>query len=242
MLLISRHTVDSHARGEKHSLGFKTEINMSLADRQDRLQEFIDNKSLHHSGIKFYNVLYAIVDFEELPSKHEEFDTYNILVKRTHSRPYKMRQLQLATHKLIPACRSVGATTEAAVASAKRRFVSGLVGTLRWGLHSSQWSQNKFSDWTQGIDQYRVKGELPNGCDLDDRPEQEVHYVVPAYNNKILYISGVLRSNGTFLNWNKEETHDVGIYIGTSLKSLDAAIVDRQNKLGRYVAARLTAA
>ena len=153
-----------------------------------------------------------------------------------------MQQLTLAAHKHMPSCRSIGQTVETAVSSAKRKFVTGLTTTIRWGLVSAQWDKTNFLDHTNGIEKFRIKGRLPDYSDLDNRPIQEVNYVVPAYSGKTLYVSGILRSNGTYINWNKKEVHDAGTYIGTSFKSLDAAIGDRENKVAYYVAARLTAA
>lgn len=214
---------------------------MSLTEKHNRLKQFFEDNNLSDWGIKFHGVIYQIIDFEPVPSEDKEFKTYNILTKRSHSYPYSMHQLSFAAHTSIGDCNSAGKTVESAVASAKRKCVSQVVSILRWGLHGVQYHHTRFVDWTKSIDQYRI-GDIPNPAHLDEKPVQEVNYVVPAYSGKTLYVSGVLCSHGKELNWNEQEVHKTGCYIGTSFKSIDAAIGDRLNKESRYVANMLTAA
>lgn len=214
---------------------------MSLIEKQNRLKEFFEENKLSDWGIKFHGVIYQVIDFETAPTEDKEFKTYNILVKRSHSYPYTMHELAFAAHTSINDCNSAGKTVDSAVASAKRKCVSQVVSILRWGLHGVQYHHNRFIDWTKHIDQYRI-GDIPDPKCLDEQPIQEVNYVVPAYSGKTLYVSGALCSHGKTRNWNNQEVHETGCYIGTSFKSIDAAIVDRESKVANYVAARLTAA
>lgn len=214
---------------------------MSIQDHQQKLEQFIEDTGLGRSGLRFYNVLYALVDFDVVKSPDNEFNTYDVLVRRTHSAPFDMHKLSLVSHKTIWGCVALGHTMENAARTAKRMFVSKAVTNLYWGLYCAQYKHNNFYEHTSKIDPYRIDGEI-NPFDLDTTPQQEISYVIPAYNGKTLYLSGLYCSHGTNLDYSGQPRHNIGCYVGNSFKSLDAAIGDRQLKEANYVANILTAA
>lgn len=214
---------------------------MSMQDHQKKLEQFFEDTGLDKSGLRFYNVLYAVIDFDVIESPDNEFNAYDVLVKRTHSHPYSMHKLSLVSHKALNNCVALGHTMENATRTAKRMFVNKAINTLYWGLYCAQYRHNNFYEHTSKIEPYRIDGEL-HPFDLDNKPKQEVSYVLPAYNGKTLYLSGLYCSHGTRLDYDNQRVHKVGYYVGNSFKSLDAAISDRQLAEANYVANILTAA
>ena len=214
---------------------------MAIQDHQQKLEQFIEDTGLDRSGLKFYGVLYAVMDFDVVESPDDEFNTYDVLVRRTHSAPFSMHKLSLMSHKAIDTCVALGHTMENAARAAKRKFVSKAVSNLHWGMYCAQYSHNNFYEHTSKIDPYRIDGEI-RPFDLDNTPQQEISYVIPAYNGKTLYLSGLYCSHGTHFDYNNQPRHNIGCYVGNSFKSLDAAIGDRQLKEANYVANILTAA
>lgn len=152
-----------------------------------------------------------------------------------------MHKLSLVSHKALSNCVAAGHTLENAAKAAKRTFVSKAASNLYWGMYCAQYKHNNFYAHTQMIEPYRIDGEI-HPFDLDNKPKQEVSYVLPAYNGKTLYLSGLYCSHGTRLDYDKQPVHQVGCYVGRSFKSLDAAIGDRHLKEANYVANILTAA
>ena len=214
---------------------------MSIQDHQKKLEQFIKNAGIDRSGLKFYGVLYAVMDFDVVESLDEEFNAYDVLVRRTHSYPYSMRKLSLLSHKAMSKCVALGRTIENATRTAKRTFVKKAVKNLYWGLYGARYEYNDFYKHTSRIEPYRIDGEIC-AFDLDSTPRQEVSYAIPAYNGKTLYISGLYCSHGTSLGYKNQPRHKIGCYVGHSFKSLEAAIGDRHLKEADFVAKTLTAA
>lgn len=214
---------------------------MSIQDHQQKLEQFNEDAGLAKWGLRFYNVLYAVIDFDVVEPPDDEFNAYDVLVRRTHSAPFSMHKLSLVSHKALNKCVALGHTIENATRTAKRMFVSKAVSTLYWGLYCAQYEHNNFYKHTSRIDPYRIDGEI-RAFDLDSTPRQEISYAIPAYNGKTLYISGLYCSHGTRLGYNNQPVHNVGCYVGHSFKSLEAAIGDRHLKEADFVAKTLTAA
>lgn len=214
---------------------------MSIQDQQNRLKAFISEAKLNDWGIRYYGVIYSILDFEVASSAEDEFNAYNVLVKRTHSHPYDMQQLSLVSHKVLSDCHSIGRTVKTASSAAKRKCVSKATRTLRWGMYSARFHNSNFLAYTSDIDSYRV-GDIPDVNKLDEQPQQELSYAIPAYSGKTIYLSGLFCSYGKKLNWNKQEVHDAEVFVGCSTKSAEAALANREQQQSEYVAQILTAA
>lgn len=214
---------------------------MAIQDQQNRLKAFINEAKIDDWGIRYYGVIYSILDFETASSVEDEFNAYNVLVKRTHSYPYDMQQLSLVSHKMLSDCNSIGRTVKTATSAAKRKCVSKATRMLRWGMYSARYRNRNFIDYTSDIDPYRV-GDIPDTDKLDEQPQQELSYAIPAYSGKTIYLSGLFCSYGKTLNWDKQEVHDVEVFVGCSTKSAEAALDNRQQQQSEYVAQVLTAA
>jgi hypothetical protein len=231
----------SRSQGGLVLLGFNEEIVMSIQDHQNRLQAFISEAKLNDWGIRYYGVIYSILDFEVASSAEDEFNAYNVLVKRTHSYPYNMQQLSLVSHKVLSDCNSIGRTVKTATSSAKRKCINKATQTLRWGMYSARFHNRNFIDYTKDIEPYRI-GDIPDVNKLDEQPQQELSYAIPAYSGKTIYLSGLFCSYRKKLNWDKKEVHDAEVFVASSTKSLEAAIAGREQQQAEYVAQILTAA